>query len=55
MVTTGGINHVALVYRDMPETADFYTRVLRMPLVKTVEVPAPADLSDRDFLATGRR
>ncbi|HUQ13505.1 MAG TPA: VOC family protein [Novosphingobium sp.] len=39
MVATAGINHVALVCRDMVETVDFYTRVLRMPLVKTVELP----------------
>jgi catechol 2,3-dioxygenase-like lactoylglutathione lyase family enzyme len=32
-----GVNHVALVARDMAETVDFYTRVLEMPLVKTVE------------------
>ena len=36
---TAGINHVALVCRDMRETVDFYTRVLAMPLVKTVELP----------------
>src|SRR5580658_10458893 len=33
----GGVNHVALVARDMAETVDFYERVLEMPLVKTVE------------------
>jgi catechol 2,3-dioxygenase-like lactoylglutathione lyase family enzyme len=32
-----GVNHVALVARDMAETVDFYTRVLEMPLVKTIE------------------
>jgi catechol 2,3-dioxygenase-like lactoylglutathione lyase family enzyme len=32
-----GVNHVALVARDMAETVDFYERVLEMPLVKTVE------------------
>jgi catechol 2,3-dioxygenase-like lactoylglutathione lyase family enzyme len=32
-----GVNHVALVARDMAETVDFYQRVLEMPLVKTVE------------------
>jgi catechol 2,3-dioxygenase-like lactoylglutathione lyase family enzyme len=36
---TKGINHLALVCRDMAETVDFYTRVLGMPLVKTVELP----------------
>jgi catechol 2,3-dioxygenase-like lactoylglutathione lyase family enzyme len=31
-----GMNHVALVCRDMAETVDFYENVLEMPLVKTV-------------------
>jgi catechol 2,3-dioxygenase-like lactoylglutathione lyase family enzyme len=35
----GGVNHVALVARDMAETVEFYTQVLEMPLVKTVEFP----------------
>jgi catechol 2,3-dioxygenase-like lactoylglutathione lyase family enzyme len=34
-----GINHVALVCRDMKETVDFYTNVLEMPLVKTLDLP----------------
>jgi catechol 2,3-dioxygenase-like lactoylglutathione lyase family enzyme len=34
-----GVNHVALVARDMAETVDFYQGVLEMPLVKTVEFP----------------
>ncbi len=34
-----GVNHVALVARDMAETVDFYENVLEMPLVKTVEFP----------------
>jgi catechol 2,3-dioxygenase-like lactoylglutathione lyase family enzyme len=36
---TQGVNHLALVCRDMAETVDFYTRVLGMPLVKTVALP----------------
>ena len=32
-----GVNHVALVCRDMAETVDFYENILEMPLVKTVE------------------
>ena len=28
MLKTAGINHIALVCRDMRETTDFYTRVL---------------------------
>lgn len=35
-----GINHLALVCRDMRRTVDFYTNVLDMPLVKTIELPA---------------
>ncbi len=36
---TNGINHLALVCRDMAETVRFYTEVLGMPLVKTVALP----------------
>ena len=39
MIKTKGINHVALVCRDMKETVKFYTEVLNMPLFKTVELP----------------
>jgi catechol 2,3-dioxygenase-like lactoylglutathione lyase family enzyme len=34
-----GINHLALVCSDMARTVDFYTNVLGMPLVKTIELP----------------
>ncbi|MBA4014025.1 MAG: VOC family protein [Phenylobacterium sp.] len=34
-----GINHLALVCRDMAETVKFYTEVLGMPLYKTVALP----------------
>lgn len=34
-----GVNHVALVCRDMAETVDFYENVLDMPLVKAVGIP----------------
>ena len=34
-----GVNHVALVCRDMAETVDFYTRTLGMKLVKTLDLP----------------
>ena len=30
-----GVNHLALVCRDMARTVDFYTNVLGMPLIKT--------------------
>lgn len=36
---TNGINHLALVCRDMAETVEFYTQALGMPLVKTVALP----------------
>jgi len=36
---TRGINHLALVCKDMAQTARFYTEILGMPLVKTVELP----------------
>jgi catechol 2,3-dioxygenase-like lactoylglutathione lyase family enzyme len=35
-----GVNHLALVCRDMKRTVEFYEGVLGMPLVKTVELPA---------------
>lgn len=36
----GGVHHLALVCRDMQRTVDFYTGVLGMPLIKTIELPA---------------
>ncbi|MFD7103501.1 MULTISPECIES: VOC family protein [Streptomyces] len=35
----GGINHLALVCSDMQRTVDFYSGVLGMPLIKTIELP----------------
>src|SRR3978361_394094 len=35
----GGLNHVALVCADMAKTVDFYTNVLGMPLVKSLDLP----------------
>jgi catechol 2,3-dioxygenase-like lactoylglutathione lyase family enzyme len=35
----GGINHLALVCKDMARTVDFYSNVLGMPLVKTIDLP----------------
>lgn len=35
----GGINHLALVSSDMKRTIDFYSGVLGMPLIKTIELP----------------
>lgn len=34
-----GINHLALVCKDMKRTVDFYSNVLGMPLVKTLDLP----------------
>jgi catechol 2,3-dioxygenase-like lactoylglutathione lyase family enzyme len=34
-----GINHLALVCSDMAKTVDFYSNVLGMPLIKTIELP----------------
>jgi catechol 2,3-dioxygenase-like lactoylglutathione lyase family enzyme len=34
-----GVNHLALVCRDMEETVRFYSDVLGMPLIKTVALP----------------
>src|SRR3954470_13286500 len=53
----GGINHLALVCRDMERTVDFYTNVLGMPLIKTIEFPGGAgqhfffDMGNGDSLA----
>ena len=38
-IKTKGINHIALVCRDMKETTEFYTQVLNMRLFKTVMLP----------------
>jgi len=35
----GGINHVALVCSDMARTVDFYSGVLGMPLIKSLDLP----------------
>lgn len=34
-----GINHLALVCRDMKKTVKFYRDVLGMPLIKTIDLP----------------
>ncbi|MCA3712327.1 MAG: VOC family protein, partial [Phenylobacterium sp.] len=31
-----GVNHIALVCRDMARTVEFYRDILGMPLVKTI-------------------
>jgi len=34
-----GLNHLALVCKDMARTVEFYSGVLGMPLIKTIELP----------------
>jgi catechol 2,3-dioxygenase-like lactoylglutathione lyase family enzyme len=34
-----GVNHLALVCKDMAKTVEFYRDVLGMPLVKTIDLP----------------
>jgi catechol 2,3-dioxygenase-like lactoylglutathione lyase family enzyme len=34
-----GINHLALVCKDMKRTVDFYSGLLGMPLIKTIDLP----------------
>ena len=34
-----GLNHVAMVCKDMRATVDFYTNILGMPLARTMELP----------------
>ena len=52
-----GLNHLALVCRDMARTVDFYSNVLGMPLVKTLDLPGGAgqhfffDIGNGDSLA----
>ena len=53
----GGINHVALVCSDMEKTVDFYSNVLGMPLIKSLDLPDGAgqhfffDAGNGDFVA----
>jgi catechol 2,3-dioxygenase-like lactoylglutathione lyase family enzyme len=52
-----GLNHLALVCRDMARTVEFYEGVLGMPLIKTLELPGGAgqhfffDIGNGDSLA----
>ena len=47
-----GINHLALVCRDMQQTVDFYEGVLGFPLVKTIELPETTDSTSSSTSAT---
>lgn len=51
-----GVNHLALVCADMERTVKFYTEVLGLPLVKTLDIPGGGqhfffDVSDGSGLA----
>ncbi len=46
-----GINHLALVCSDMARTVEFYSGVLGMPLVKTIELPG--DMGQHFFFDCG--
>jgi len=46
-----GFNHVALVSSDMQRTVDFYSGILGMPLLKTLDLPD--DLGQHFFFDAG--
>ena len=46
-----GVNHLALVCRDMARTVEFYRDTLGMPLVKTIELPK--DMGQHFFFDIG--
>jgi catechol 2,3-dioxygenase-like lactoylglutathione lyase family enzyme len=52
-----GVNHLALVCRDMSKTVEFYRDVLGMPLIKTIDLPGGVgqhfffDIGNGDSLA----
>jgi catechol 2,3-dioxygenase-like lactoylglutathione lyase family enzyme len=52
-----GVNHLALVCRDMAKTVEFYRDILGMPLVKTLDLPGGMgqhfffDIGNNDCLA----
>lgn len=48
-----GLNHVAMVCKDMARTVDFYTNVLGMELVKTIDLPG--GLGQHFFFSMGGR
>ncbi|MPY93745.1 MAG: VOC family protein [Acidimicrobiia bacterium] len=52
----GGVNHIALVCRDMARTVAFYRDVMGMPLTKTLDIPGGGqhfffDIGNGDSLA----
>jgi catechol 2,3-dioxygenase-like lactoylglutathione lyase family enzyme len=46
-----GVNHLALVCSDMARTVEFYSGVLGMPLIKTIQLPA--DMGQHFFFDCG--
>ena len=46
-----GINHLALVCSDMARTVEFYSAVLGMPLIKTIDLPG--DMGQHFFFDCG--
>jgi len=52
-----GVNHLALVCKDMARTVEFYRDVLGMPLIKTIDLPGGVgqhfffDIGNGDALA----
>ena len=46
-----GINHLALVCKDMARTVEFYRDVLGMPLIKTLDLPG--DMGQHFFFDVG--
>ena len=50
-----GINHLALVCRDMKKTVDFYSGVLGMPLTKTINLPGGGQGAERRAWPSGRQ
>jgi len=46
-----GVNHLALVCRDMARTVNFYTNVLGMRLIKTIQLPG--DMGQHFFFDCG--
>src|SRR5258708_533674 len=52
-----GVNHLALVCKDMAKTVAFYRDVLGMPLIKTIDLPGGGgqhfffDIGNGDTLA----
>ena len=46
-----GVNHLALVCKDMARTVEFYRDILGMPLTKTIDLPG--DMGQHFFFDIG--